>query len=194
MQKDYLTRLYNIRKQSVAQIATKSDCSQGKINYWLAKHQIKKRTISEAIYNLKNPEGDPFKLQNPQSLEEGILYGLGIGLYWGEGLKRGKGGMRLGNTDARLLHKFIIFLDRFFKIKKSELKFGLQIFNDINPEVALSYWVKELDLKKSQFYKITVSKVRGEGTYIYRSEYGVITIYFNNTKLKELICKLIDKV
>ncbi len=186
--------LYIVKKQSVSQIAKHYHCSQNKINYWLAKHKIQKRTISEAIYKLRNPNGDPFTIHFPKTVEQGILFGLGIGLYWGEGAKRGKGGIRLANTDARLVKKFLEFLEEFFDIQKSKLKFGLHTFNDIDPQKAQKYWQKELGIQKGQFYKIIVSKVRGEGTYKYKSEYGVICVYFNNTKSKEKICEMIEKV
>lgn len=189
-----LSSLYVVEKRSVAQIASQLKCSQGKINYWLHKHGIKKRNISDAIYQLRNPLGDPFAFKPPQSVKEGILFGLGLGLYWGEGLKRGKGGVRLGSTDTKLALKFIEFLENFFGVDKSRLRFGLQIFSDISRDTALSYWVKELKVKRSQFYKIMVSKVRGEGTYTYKSQYGVVMVYFNNVRLKKLICEMIDNI
>ncbi len=194
MDREILHNLYVVQKRSAAYIGAQCKCSQNKVNYWLAKHNVKKRTISEAMYILKNPLGDPFNLQIPHTLREGILYGLGLGLYWGEGLKRGRGGVRLGNTDVYLVRKFIEFLQNTFQVEKSRLRFGLQIFSDISPHVALNYWKRELHIHKSQFYKVIVSKVRGKGTYTYRSKYGVIMVYFNNVRLKELICKLIDNL
>jgi hypothetical protein len=194
MRKKLLFDLYIINKLSVAQMARQLKCSQNKINYWLAKYKIGKRTISDAIYHLRNPLGNPFLLKTPRNLKEGILYGLGLGLYWGEGSKRGKGGVRLGNTDVKLIKKFIEFLEKVLCVKKSKLKFGLQIFGDISADKALLYWKRELKVKNNQFYKIIVSKVRGEGTYKYKSEYGVLMVYFNNTRLKELICKMIDNI
>jgi len=194
MNQDSLYDLYVVKKQSAARIAKKFKCSQNKINYWLAKYHIEKRTISDAIYQLRNPGGDPFVFHTPVTRQEAILYGLGLGLYWGEGLKRGKGGVRLGNTDVRLVKKFIEFLDKVFGVKKDKLHFGLQVFSDISPITALSYWKHELHVNESQFYKVIVSKVRGKGTYKYKSQYGVLMIYFNNIKLKALICSQIDNI
>ncbi len=186
--------LYLVENKSVAQIAELFKCSQNKINYWLERFEIPKRSISEAIYVLKNPLGDPFILKNPQTLEEGILYGLGIGLYWGEGTKRGKGGMRITNSDPKLLRKFIQFLERFFTIDRNRLKFSIQIFSDIHPEKALKYWSEELKIHKKQFYKPQVLKIRGAGTYKYKSEYGSVIVYFDNIKLKKSICDMIENI
>lgn len=192
--KDLVTKAYIHEKRSVSEIARRLGCSEHKVNYWLAKYKIKKRSISDAIYQMHNPLGDPFVLTLPRNVEEGILYGVGLGLYWGEGSKRGRGGVRLGNTDVRLVKKFIVFLEKAFKIKRSKLKFGLQIFRDISPDKARAYWIREPKVKKTQFYKVVVSQVRGEGTYKYKSEYGVLMVYFNNTRLKQLLCNIIDNM
>lgn len=184
--------LYLVEKKSVAEIAKILNCSQNKINYWLKKFEIPKRSLSEAMYCFKNPLGDPFALRQPKSFEEAILFGLGLGIYWGEGDKRGKNGIRLSNTDPRLIKSFIRFLKTFLGIDKNRLKFSIQIFSDISPLESLKYWMKELKMKKEQFYKPQVIKVRGKGIYKYKSKYGVIIVYFNNIKLKKLICEMIE--
>ncbi len=192
--KKFLVDLYINKKKSSAQIARYFKCSQNKINYWLNKYDISKRDISEAVYQMKNPNGDPFNQTHPRTLADGILFGLGLGIYWGEGLKRGKGGLRLTNTDSKMIKKFIDFLVKFYKIDRNKLRFSIQIFKDINSTDALNYWCKELCVKKEQFYKTIISKVRGEGTYKYRSEHGVIIVYFNNVKLKKLITETLEKL
>ncbi len=191
---DNLHRLYLDEKKSVTQIAALCGCSQNKINYWLEKFEIPKRSISEAMYEFKNPLGDPFVVSQPQTLEEGILFGMGLALYWGEGTKRGKGGMRITNSDPNLLRKFIEFLEKFFSIDRKKLKFSIQLFSDISPQKSLRYWSKELGIKKNQFYKPLVIKVRGKGTYRFKSEYGTVIVYFNNVKLKRAICEMIENI
>ncbi|MEK7106176.1 MAG: hypothetical protein AAB895_02350, partial [Patescibacteria group bacterium] len=108
--------------------------------------------------------------------------------------KRGKGGVRLSNSDPKLIKKFIEFLEKFFVIDRNKLKISIQIFSDISPQKSLSYWIRELNLEKRQFYKPIVLKVRGKGTYKYKSEYGTVIVYFNNIKLKKLICAMIDNI
>ncbi len=189
-----LFELYVIKKYSVAQISKILDCSQNKINYWLEKQGVEKRSIADAMYQLKNPLGDPFQMKHPKTLKEGILFGMGLGLYWGEGAKRGTGGVRLTNTDVRLLRKFMEFLEKVFCIERKKLRFSIQIFSDISPEKALAYWRRELGVRKEQFYKTVISTVRGKGTYKYKSRYGVVIIYFNNIKLKRLICGMIENI
>ena len=75
-------------KKSVHAIARELNCSDGKINYWLEKHFIPKRSISDAIYTKHNPNGNPFSLKILKTNSDSFLFGLGLGLYWGEGTKK----------------------------------------------------------------------------------------------------------
>lgn len=162
-------------------------CSSSKIKYWMMKYGIEIRSISEAIYLKNNPDGDPFDFKEPKNIDGAILFGLGIGLYWGEGTKASKDSVRLGNTDPNLIKKFIEFLIRFFSIKKEDLKFGLQIFTDINIDKALNFWIKELGVNRNQFYKPTVTISGSIGSYKKKSEFGVLQVLYHNKKLRNLL-------
>lgn len=192
--KKMLEKLYLTDKKSVAEIAKMNRCSENKANYWIRKYGIPKRSISEAMYDKYNPEGDPFSFQKPKKIDKAILYGLGIGLYWGEGTKSNRHSVRLGNTDPKLIRKFIEFLEIIFLIDKNRLKFGLQIFNDMNTKRALYFWRKELKVGSSQFYKVIITPSRGVGTYRKKTKYGVLTIYFNNMKLRDFLCDEIENL
>ena len=107
---DTLSTLYTDQKLSSAAIAKQLNCSVSKVNYWLNKHHIKKRSISDAIYAKHNPNGDPFVPAKIDSYAKAQLYGMGIGLYWGEGTKANKHSIRLGNSDPALIKMFMCFL------------------------------------------------------------------------------------
>jgi hypothetical protein len=151
------------------------------------KFGIERRPISEAIYQKHNPNGDPFKIKPIETIEDARLHGLGIGLYWGEGNKKNKYSVRLGNTDPMLLQSFIDFLVTLYGVSKENMRFGLQLFSDINPDEALIYWTKRLGIKPSQFYKITVTISGSLGTYRQKSQYGVVTVYYHNKKLRDIL-------
>lgn len=189
-----LSDLYLKKKYSVSSIASEFKCSQSKVNFWLKKYNIKKRSISDAIYMHHNRAGEPFSSIDFKRSETSFILGLGIGLYWGEGNKVNKHSIRLGNTDPDLIFNFIKFLKTIFKIKESKLRFGLQVFNDVNSDVAINFWKSKLNVNDNQFQKVVVSKVRGIGTYKNKSKYGVLTIYFNNKKLRNIIMNEIDKL
>ena len=155
---------------------------------------IEKRSISDAVYARCNPNGDPFKFFAPITPEDFRLFGLGVGLYWGEGTKADKNQVRLGNSDPKLILAFMKFLKRFFGIDKNNFKFHLHTFSDIDTKEAMDFWKKELGVGVSQFYKPTVTRSGKLGTYRKKSRYGVITVHFSNTKLRDIMVGLIDKV
>jgi len=189
-----LKRLYLTEKNSVADIASTLLCSQGKINYWLRKFNIQKRSISEAVYLKNNPCGDPFKLTEPETMQQAILYGVGVGLYWGEGTKSNRYSVRLGNTDPDLVQTFLLFLEKFFNVPKENIRFGIQIFSDISLVQAERFWVKSLQISKKQLMKTVVTNSGKIGTYRNKCKYGVITLYFHNTKMRDELINLIEKM
>lgn len=192
--KSFLENLYIQQSLSSAQISEMLRCSENKINYWMRKYQIPKRTISDAIYIKRNPNGDPFSFKKPSSFNEAFLFGLGLGLYWGEGTKSNKLSVRLGNTDPRLIIMFLEFLKKIYNINIAKLRFGLQVFNDMNPQRALAFWKKYLNMPASQFHKLVVTPSRGVGTYRQKTKYGVLTVYYCNKKLRDHICRSIEEI
>jgi hypothetical protein len=188
-----LRNLYVENKASMMEIATSLGCSVHKIEYWMDKHKIKRRTISEAIYQKHNPNGDPFIVKRVTTKRDHKLLGIGLGLYWGEGTKADKYSIRLGNSDPALLRMFMMFLIELFGIEKDDLRFGLQIFTDINPDEALGFWTRELDVKSSQFYKVIVTISGSLGTYRKKSLYGVATVHYHNKKLRDIVVNMLPR-
>ncbi len=179
-----LLDIYQRRKLSVSTIAKMLDCSQSKVNYWLDKHSIKKRTISEAIYSYKNPHGDPFLFKKISTKEEWFLLGLGIGLFWGEGTKSDKNAIRLGNSDPHLVKWFLIYLEKVYGVSRSQCKFGLQVFETDDCKKIMTFWGHVLGVPRKNFYSPIIKKKTAKGSYNRFVEHGVLTVYFNNTKLR----------
>jgi len=191
MNKKTLQDYYLGQKKSMQEIATVYGCSVSKISYWMNRYKISKRSISEAVYVKNNPNGDPFDFTKPESKEDATLYGLGLGLYWGEGTKKDNNTVKLGNSDPELIKYFILFLERIFKIKRDKLKFSILIFNDQNPEEILEYWTSKIGARKDQFYKSTVIDLHRKGTYRVKNKYGVLILYFHNKKLRDKLVSLL---
>lgn len=192
MDKNILLKYYVKEKKSISEIAKILNRSETGVNYWIKKYEIKKRTISEAIYLKNNPDGDPFNVKKPSNPYLSELKGLGIGLYWGEGNKKNKHSIKLGNTDPFLIKKFIEFLIKILGVKKDDLKFSLQIFSDIDPKKAKKYWIEFLNIKPGQFYKkITVTKTGKIGKYKKKSENGVLIVYYHNVKLRDILVDML---
>lgn len=194
MNKNILEKLYLGKKLSSAEIAKKYSCSENKINYWLSLYKIKKRTIAEAIYQKNNPKGDPFSFTQPTTPDEFFLFGLGLGLFWGEGSKRSIHAIKLSNSDPKMIKKFVDFLVQMYNVDRKKLRFQLQIYSDLDLDNLLDFWSKNLSVKRTQFFKTTILKKRGEGTYLKKMEHGVVILSFSNVKLKSLISSQIANI
>jgi len=194
MDKSSLEQWYIHDKKSVHEIAGILKCSESGINYWLKKYAIPKRSIAEAIYTKHNPKGDPFLPQIPQTNKESFLFGLGLGLYWGEGTKRSLTAVRLGNTDPCIVRAFLFFLRKFYDINNSRLHFSLQIFTDMDQRKEEKFWKDFLNVDAAQFYKTTNTRSGSIGTYREKSKHGVLTIYFGNKKLRDILISEIEKL
>lgn len=193
LSKKILLKLYLKKSKSAQEIADVYKCSVNKVRYWMDRCGIKRRTISEAIYRKNNPNGDPFKIRYPNTIKAAVLFGLGLGLYWGEGTKADEGTVRLGNADSDLIKKFIQFLVEVFCIKKKDLKFSLQLFNDISEAEALEFWIKELRIARSQFYKSTIMISARKGSYRKKSKFGVLTVYYHNKKMRDNLINILQR-
>lgn len=193
LRKELLEKLHLQDNLSMKGVSVALECSQSKVEYWMKKHAIPRRAMSDAIYLIHNPNGDPFKAQPIDTLEKAQLFGLGIGLYWGEGNKLNRYSVRLGNTDPELLNTFVRFLVELYGVDRSMLRFGLQLFSDIDTDKALGYWCNKLDVKPSQFYRITVTISGSIGTYRKKSEHGVVTVYYHNKKLRDVLVGLLPR-
>ena len=190
IEKEILTNLYFQQGKSMQEIATSLSCSLHAVSYWMDKYGIKSRSRSDALYIKNNPAGVPFFVKEIENIEDAKLLGLGLGLYWGEGNKKDKGSIRLGNTHSFLINSFIEFLIKILGVNKTKLKFGLQIFSDICEENALNFWIenlKKFNIGRNQFFKITITPSRGIGNYREKSKCGVLTVYYCNSKLKKLL-------
>lgn len=179
---------------SAKEISQQLGCSENKIHYWLNKYKIKKRSIAEATYIKSNPKGDPFIYNAPDSNIDWFLYGLGLGLFWGEGNKANKHAVRLGNTDPALIKHFLDFLYKIYQIDKTRLRFGLQIFTDTKPDIAKRFWCNKLGVGIAQFHKTTITKQQKPGSYGKKLQYGVLTVYFSNRKLRDIIVGAIQRL
>lgn len=185
MGKDNLLDLYFHRGYSMAEIASIEQCSVHKVNYWFAKYGIPRRTRSEALYKKYNRDGDPFVIKKITSIEDSLLYGLGVGIYWGEGNKRCKNAVRVGNTDPGIIQTFVKFLVSICGVKYEKIRYGLQVFSDVEESDALSYWQNRLNISRDQIMP-TVNRIKSGkiGTYKHKNQFGVMTVYVYNTKLR----------
>ena len=190
---EQLMSLYASGK-SMMDISKQLNCSVHKVVYWMTKYKIPRRSISEAVYLAENPGGDPFKIKTDLSISEERLFGLGLGIYWGEGEKVSTGHVRVANSDPSLLLNFRNFLLSICRVTPSRIHYYLICFNDSDPKEVAAYWAKILEISEDKFGKIVQIGPQEKGTYRKKSKYGVCVIDATNIKLKSWIMQEIDKL
>lgn len=183
------TKLQTLYEQglSMNDISKLLGCSIHKIAYWMTRFDIQKRSLSDALYVKLNPNGDPFTININRTPNEELLYGLGLGIYWGEGNKSSPHSVRVSNTDPNMIKIFIKFLEVICQVKREKMRFSIVCFNDSNVVEVKQYWSNQIKLLPVKFGKIVQVKPQGRGTYRNKSHYGVCTITVSNIKLKEWI-------
>ena len=190
------TKLEKLYKSglSMKEISERTGWKYEKIVYWMRKYGIPRRSRSAATYLKRNPKGDPFRIKTKLNKNEILLKGIGLGLYWGEGDKSEHVGVRISNSDPKLIKKFKEFLIKICGVKKEKFRYSLTIFNDSNKEKAIEFWTKNLKIKKNQLGKVTVIPPQGKGIYRKKNEFGVLLICVNNKKLKEKVLGMIESI
>jgi hypothetical protein len=157
----------------------------------MKKFDIPRRSWSEATYLKRNPDGDPFCIKKVETPEDLKLFHLGIALYLGEGDKKTKNVVRLGNTDVKILKIFLLFLKDICGAKREKIKAELNIFDDVDLDSAIHFWTRNLKLDKQQIRTLFIRKAkdRKQGTHKRISKRGTLTILVDNGKLKRIIMK-----
>ena len=191
LQKEQLEELYS-SGLSMQEIALRFGCSGNKIKYWMVEHDIERRSISEAVYAKSNPNGDPFKIKELQGIEDLKLFYTAIGLYLGEGDKKSRHHVKMANTNPYILRIFLKFLREICDVNELKIGAELNIFNDVDLKKAINFWISEVGIRREQLRTITVRESRG-GSYKNKSEYGTLSIYFSNIKLKKIIIDWCEK-
>lgn len=186
MERSLLTELYFNQKLSMKQIAEKLDISVHKVEYWMDKYKIDRRSISEALFRRKHGTADGFCIKRGMTSKDTVLFGLGLGLYWGEGNKKNLHTVRLGNTDPLLIQTFVQFLVEICGVSKESIRYGLQLFTDVDEQVALDFWQNHLNITRKSIMP-TVNRIKSGkiGTYKVKNQFGVITVYVFNKRLRD---------
>lgn len=173
------------------------------INFKVSAYQIRKilqdnhisiRSRSEALYSKYNHLLPGYKISPNLEKDDNFLFGLGLGIYSGEGNKLSKNSVRITNTDPKIILNFRNFLYRICQINPKKLHYSLIIFNNQNPDQAKTYWSKLLQVHENKFGKIVVIPPKGKGTYKNKSFNGVCTLTYCDTKLKNWIHNEINSI
>lgn len=109
------------------------------------------------------------------------LFLVGLGIYWGEGDKTNNGRVAVINTDPELLKIVVDFYRKCLGVLDINLRIGLFVYEDIDKNMAISFWSDILKIPKQQFIKIQTLKSRSTLTKN-KSKHGICSLYFSSTE------------
>ncbi len=209
-------RVIRLRKEgrSYNEISVKCNISKSTVRSWCKNiiltsaqiNKIKKRHIENSTERLKliqskrrlfikttrqklNIEGtkDVTNIKDP-------LFFVGLGLYWGEGSKRGNQEIGIVNSDYRIIKVAIKWFFKFYNIQKQDLIARLTLNETFKGNVNefLCWWAERLDLNLNQFTRTHFSS--SNRTIYTNSQYkGVVRIKIKRPlRIRERILSSIE--
>jgi hypothetical protein len=130
---------------------------------------------------------------------------IGVILYWAEGYKRLKTRngkeitshpISLTNSDPLIVFTFIQFLKKILKIPNEKIFIESRLFEHMEPELAITYWMNVTGLSRAQFKKpmyplsSASKKIRPKN----RLPYGTVQVIVSDTSLFHKILGYIDGI
>ncbi len=118
----------------------------------------KKRRVR--LQNIKTESAAGAKDVGIVSLRD--LHILGLGLYWGEGYKRGNSELGFTNSDPRMIRTFILWIQKVYGISREDLilRVGINAAYKSHQDSALTYWAKVTNTSRAQFTKTSLIQTR----------------------------------
>lgn len=103
----------------------------------------------------------------------------GVALYWGEGSKKEKSGVRVSNSDPEIIKFMLRWFKQVWNIHNDQISLAV-IINKIHKNRVREveeYWSKITKIPKGQFYKTTLIKAKNKKNYKnFLTHFGTLTI------------------
>ncbi len=107
------------------------------------------------------------------------IHMLGLGLYWGEGYKKGSAELAFTNSDPLAAQFFITWLEQVFNAKRTDLvcRVSVNALHKNREKEILDFWCRKLKLTREQFTKTSFVNVLQNRNYAGRGiHYGTLRI------------------
>jgi hypothetical protein len=210
-----------LRRQgwSIKDIAKKLKVSRSSASVWcreihLTKKQkevlLQKQIEAGSVGRLKGALSNQIKRENAiaearnaamqqiQCVTNSDLFYLGLGIYWGEGVKSRSGQAAIVNSDPRILKTMIRWFIECLGVNRAEFRPYVYISAHHKPreKLIMAYWEKELCLPASQFKTPIYIEQRPKQTHQnHNSYFGVVALrVLKSTNLKYRILSLLEVV
>ena len=92
---------------------------------------------------------------------------IGLGLYWGEGYKKGSQELGFTNSDPAMINFYIEWLEKIYKISKTDLILRVSINNQHSDRTieVVNYWSTVTNVPYSQFTKTSLLHIHSKKNY-----------------------------
>ena len=134
----------------------------------------KSLTRSNTIYNIRNPNGNPFHYDSNGNKE---LELIGLILWTTEGDRTQ---VSLSNGNPTIIKKYLEFLRKVCRLEENKIKAVIHCHDTLPYKECVRYWSRIIGIPSNRFTKPYIKKDRG-GTRKY--PYGIIRVVASNIKL-----------
>jgi len=133
----------------------------------------RQKNIANALLSGKNKVG---------ILSDRDIFMLGLGLYWGEGYKKGSQELGFTNSDPSMITFYIRWLKITYDISKERLIFRISIncHHEKRAEEVLKYWSDLLGVPINQFTKTSFIKTTTKKQHYTEKHYGTLRVKARN--------------
>lgn len=134
--------------------------------------------------------------QIPKLTSDELFY-LGLGIYWGEGVKAASSALAVVNSDVRILKIMVEWFKLHFAVTPDDFHPTIFISSTHRRREAklLTYWSRELKIPKRQFAKTIFLERRKKVYENHDSYYGVLALRVRRgTDTRYKILALLDRV
>ncbi|MFM2424409.1 MAG: hypothetical protein RLZZ70_800 [Candidatus Parcubacteria bacterium] len=210
-----------LRRQgwSIKDIAKELQVSRGSASLWcqgiqltsLQKEKLKAKQIAAgsagrqkgAEMNRKKrvdaiDEAGSWAEQKIKEVRRSNLFFLGIGIYWGEGVKSRSGQAAVVNSDSRILKVMIRWFEECLQLSRSDFRPYVYIASQhkSREQIIMKYWENELAIPREQFKSPIYLEQRPKQRYENHDNYfGVVALrVVKSTNLKYRILALLKIV
>ncbi len=193
-----------LRKEgkSYSQIKTILGISKSTLSGWLHKYPLTReqinslRGLNEARIERyrdtmrKKREERHLRYYNEEEkiwfpFSERELFIAGLFLYWGEGGKSSRHVISLNNTDPNVVKFALNWMISCLHFPREKIKVFLHLYNDMNVEKEIEYWMNELEVERNQFDKPYIKKSTKTSLDQKGFGHGTCGVRFCKTEIKE---------
>jgi hypothetical protein len=189
-----------LRGNSISDIATTLQVSKSTVSYWcrdislseeaqdlIVKKSKSKSTLSilryteslREIRQINTLKDKNLGLTRLGKISDRDIYCIGLGLYWGEGYKKGSQEFGFTNSDPGMIKFYITWLNRVFKVEKYDLiiRISINCVHKDRVSTVQNFWSKQIGVPLSQFTKPSLIKSKSVKKYLNAdNHYGTLRV------------------